>query len=88
MFNDSKQGFNEAQTQYEVFMLEPHDWVPNNRKLPVVIYRRALLPDSGDLAAAFELLFERNAWPPPIPPGNYSSNDSARCGGRGAWKAR
>ena len=45
-------------------MLEPHDWVPNNRKLPVVIYRRALTPDSGDLAAAFEILFERNEWPP------------------------
>jgi uncharacterized protein YjlB len=45
-------------------MLEPHDWVPNNRKLPVVIYRRALVPDSGDLVEAFEILFEHNAWPP------------------------
>ncbi|WGS53168.1 cupin [Paraburkholderia sp. D15] len=64
MFNDSKHGFDAAQTEYETLMLAPHDWVPNNRKLPVVIYRRALLPKSGDLAAAFELLFERNDWPP------------------------
>ena len=64
MFNDSKHGFDAGQTEYEVFMLEPHEWVPNNRKLPVVIYRRALVPESGDLAAAFEIRFERNAWPP------------------------
>src|ERR1700760_881436 len=64
MFNDSKHGFDAAKTEYEAFMLKPHDWVPNNRTLPVVIYRRALMPDSGDLAAAFEILFERNAWPP------------------------
>jgi uncharacterized protein YjlB len=68
MYNDSKHGFEAAQSptqsQYEVFMLPPHDWVPNNRKLAVAIYRRALQPDSGDLAAAFELLFEQNGWPP------------------------
>ena len=63
MHNDSLHGFDAAQTEYEAFMLKPHDWVPNNRKLPVVIYRRALMPDSGDLGAAFEILFERNAWP-------------------------
>jgi uncharacterized protein YjlB len=68
MYNDSKHGFEAAQSPtqspYEVFMLPPHDWVPNNRKLAVAIYRRALQPDSGDLAAAFELLFEQNGWPP------------------------
>lgn len=63
MSNDSKHGFDAARTEYEAFMLEPHDWVPNNSRLPVVIYRRALMPDSGDLAAAFEILFERNEWP-------------------------
>jgi uncharacterized protein YjlB len=64
VYNDSKHGFDAAQTGYEVFMLEPHDWVPNNRKLPVIIYHRVLAPDSGDLAAAFEILFEGNEWPP------------------------
>jgi uncharacterized protein YjlB len=63
MFNESRHGFDAAQTEYEAFMLEPHDWVPNNSKLPVVLYRRALSPGSGNLPAAFEILFERNAWP-------------------------
>ena len=64
MYNDSKHGFDAVMTEYEAFMLEPHDWVPNNRKLPIVIYWRALMPDSGNLAAAYEILFEHNAWPP------------------------
>jgi uncharacterized protein YjlB len=64
MYNDSKHGLDAAQTGYEAFMLEPHDWVPNNRTLPVILYHHALAPDSGDLAAAFEILFESNDWPP------------------------
>ena len=60
MYNDAEYARNAAHEQYEVFKLEPHDWVPNNHKLPVVIYRHALRPDSGDLASAFEILFERN----------------------------
>lgn len=48
----------------DAFMLEPHGWVPNNRRLPVVIYRQALAAGEGDLAASFEDLFERNEWPP------------------------
>jgi uncharacterized protein YjlB len=64
MYNDVEHARNAANEQYEIFKLEPRDWVPNNRKLPVVIYRRALRPGSGDLAAAFEILFERNDWPP------------------------
>jgi uncharacterized protein YjlB len=64
MYNDAEYARNAAHEQYEVFKLEAHDWVPNNRKLPVVIYRHALRPDSGDLASAFEILFERNDWPP------------------------
>jgi uncharacterized protein YjlB len=64
MFNDVKHAASAARSAYEIFMLEPHEWVPNNSKLPVVFYRHALHPDSGDLAAAFELLFERNEWPP------------------------
>ncbi|WP_345816373.1 cupin domain-containing protein [Paraburkholderia sp. PREW-6R] len=64
MFNDVSHGLDTAQTAYEAFMLEPHDWVPNNSTLPVILYRHALSPDSGDLASAFEVLFENNQWPP------------------------
>ncbi len=64
MQEDSKHAFDAAQTEYEAFMLEPHDWVPNNRKLPVLVYRQAIDPAIGDVAAAFEVLFARNDWPP------------------------
>lgn len=63
MFNDSKHGFGVKREEYEILRLEPHAWVPNNRKLPVVIYRNALQP-GGDLVNGFETLFERNGWPP------------------------
>ena len=50
--------------RYEAFTLAPCGWVPNNRKLAVVIYRAAI-PRAGDnLAAEFEALFEHNQWPP------------------------
>jgi uncharacterized protein YjlB len=49
---------------YEAFTLAPRDWVPNDRKLAVVIYRAALLDAGNDLAAEFEALFEHNQWLP------------------------
>jgi uncharacterized protein YjlB len=64
MFNDISHGLDTAQTAYETFMFEPHGWVPNNSKLPVILYRHALSSDRGDLASAFELLFDNNQWPP------------------------
>jgi len=49
---------------YEAFTLASRDWVPNNRKLAVAIYRMAI-PDSGiDPVSEFEALFEHNQWPP------------------------
>ncbi|MEW6341317.1 MAG: cupin domain-containing protein [Paraburkholderia sp.] len=63
MYNDAEYARPAANERYEVFMLGPHEWVPNHPRLPVVIYRHALRADSGDLAAAFEILFERNDWP-------------------------
>jgi uncharacterized protein YjlB len=52
------------QGSYEAFTLGPRDWVPNNRKLAVAIYRAALPAKSNDLADEFEALFEHNQWPP------------------------
>jgi uncharacterized protein YjlB len=51
-------------SQYELIELKPHDWVPNNPRLPVILYRRALDPERDDLGAAMETLFARNQWPP------------------------
>lgn len=37
--------------------------IPNHPHYPVLLYRGAL-DDAGDLAAAFEALFDANHWPP------------------------
>lgn len=44
------------------FLLAEHDWVPNNPRLPVIVYRRAVTA-SEDMAATFETLFGSNGWP-------------------------
>ena len=36
--------------------------IPNNPRLPLLVYRGALAPDASDPAAAFEAAFARNNW--------------------------
>jgi len=48
----------------EFFMLPPKGWMPNNQRLPVLLYREAIAPQGGDPAAGYEALFKRNGWPP------------------------
>lgn len=48
----------------ESFMLAENGWVPNNDRLPVVIYRAALEGEGDDLAEHFEALFADHGWPP------------------------
>ena len=40
------------------------DWVPNNARLPVILYRAAVACAGKDPAAAFEEVFKRSGWPP------------------------
>ncbi|WP_322029968.1 cupin domain-containing protein [Paraburkholderia sp. J76] len=47
----------------ETFLLPEHGWVPNNARLPVIVYRRVLTPGAQDLAQAFNDRFEANGWP-------------------------
>ena len=48
----------------EVLRLSANGWMPNNARLPVLLYRGALPAGTRDPAAAFEAMFERNGWPP------------------------
>jgi len=48
----------------QTLMLERNDWVPNNPRLPVIIYRDAIASQAGDLATRIEEVFRANGWPP------------------------
>jgi uncharacterized protein YjlB len=47
----------------ETLMLKPGDLAPNNPRLPVLLYRKAVEISGGDPAAKFEAMFDRNGWP-------------------------
>ncbi|SAL53135.1 Cupin domain protein [Caballeronia sordidicola] len=64
MKHDRESTLHPADVSYEALRLAPREWVPNNSRLPVLIYRRALDPSTKDLGKAFEALFTRNEWPP------------------------
>ena len=48
----------------EVLQLSPNGWMPNNERLPVLLYRGAIKANGRDPAATFEQAFTRNGWPP------------------------
>ncbi|MDR5753420.1 MULTISPECIES: cupin [unclassified Caballeronia] len=48
----------------EPFMLDRNGWVPNNRRLPVLLYRGVIDGGQSGGAERFEALFAHNGWPP------------------------
>ncbi|WP_029604764.1 cupin [Kozakia baliensis] len=56
--------FAASPAKIETFLLHANDWVPNNPRLPVILYRNALPISGDDPGGAFEELFRRNGWPP------------------------
>ncbi len=51
--------------KFESLRLEANDWVPNNPRLPVLLYRGALAAASAEeTAGGFERLFASHGWPP------------------------
>jgi uncharacterized protein YjlB len=48
----------------ELLHLTRNGWMPNNDRLPVLLYRAAIPTTGPDPAALFEAQFHRNGWPP------------------------
>ena len=51
-----------AKMQIETLQLSRNGWMPNNERLPVLLYRRAF-EAGGEIADRMETTFQRNAWP-------------------------
>ena len=47
----------------EVLRLSRNGWMPNNERLPVLLYRGVIAPAGSDPAAIFEQHFQQNGWP-------------------------
>ena len=48
----------------QALKFERNEWVPNNPRLPVLIYPDAIAIEGSDPAAMFEKIFSANGWPP------------------------
>ncbi len=55
----------------EQFILQENDWVPNNARLPVLLYRGAVKAEGKDAAERFERMFADHDWPPQWRDGVY-----------------
>jgi uncharacterized protein YjlB len=50
--------------EVEKLQLSRNGWMPNNERLPVLLYHRVVPAEGADPAATFEAAFRRNGWPP------------------------
>lgn len=61
-----------AERTPETLLLKQNGWMPNNERLPVLLYRQAFDPGTQYLASTVEKVFERNGWPPQWRNGVYN----------------
>jgi len=54
----------ESDVNPEAVQLSRNGWVPNNERLPVLVYRNVIRPDGPDPAAQFESQFRQTGRPP------------------------
>jgi len=47
----------------EIPQLGPNGWMPNNARLPVLLYRGVVNATGNDPASAYEAIFRRTSWP-------------------------
>lgn len=59
------------QTTVTALRFEPWSFVPNNPRLPVLIYEGVFAPAAPDLATLMEKRFAENGWPPQWRDGIY-----------------
>ena len=64
-------GFGPRKVEPEILRFEPSEGIPNNGRLPVLLYRDVFGVQTSD-PADYEALFERNGWPPQWRNGVYS----------------
>lgn len=65
-------GANGRIVEPEILRLSANGWMPNNERLPVLLYRGAVEAVGASPASRFERLFERNGWPPQWRGGVYN----------------
>ena len=54
----------EPRTGVTALWFTASDWVPNNARLPALLYRNAVPDVVPDRATACEIVFRQNGWPP------------------------
>ena len=76
----------ERKTEVEKIQLSRNGWMPNNDRLPVLLYRRAF--DGAGMADQMEAALEKNLWPAQWRNGVYNLSPLPLHGSRSPWLCR